>query len=503
MTQAYDLIGDIHGCARTLQALLHKLDYRPDVQGVYRHPDRQVIFLGDFIDRGPYQREAISVARRMMEAGQARSVMGNHEYNAIAFATIKDAKRARHADNYLRPHSAKNIGQHIRFLKAYSDQPFDLDADFEQWYAPIRRNADYQADIAWFKTLPLWLETDGIRVIHACWDQKLMARIGNPQLDDHLLHASSRPGNWQYEAIETLLKGKEIPLPPGHAFHDKDGNIRHHIRVRWWDQAAATYQAAFMGPESARTHIPHDEVSGDHLIDYGHDQPPLFLGHYWMNDTTPAPLSRNIACLDYSVAKPGGKLVAYRWQGERAIEQEHYRWADRVEWPGFNDTGSILLPLPTAQFQHLAPEIQVEGNSYKRKPEFHVTLMNKRLGRALERTVKHNPAQYAALEKAYLSNDWSLQQTDELRLIRREKTGPDGKTITQQSIVRMLHMPGLQEFYANLKQAGLLNPAVPLPPPHVTLYTRNCDSGISIPDSDALRNYTRHIFSMDSFGAHE
>lgn len=29
----------------------------------------------------------------------------------------------------------------------------------------------------------------------------------------------------------------------------------------------------------------------------------------------PEPLAPNIACLDYSVAKPGGKLVAYRWSG--------------------------------------------------------------------------------------------------------------------------------------------------------------------------------------------
>jgi hypothetical protein len=30
----------------------------------------------------------------------------------------------------------------------------------------------------------------------------------------------------------------------------------------------------------------------------------------------PVPLAPNIACLDYSVAQLGGKLVAYRWDGE-------------------------------------------------------------------------------------------------------------------------------------------------------------------------------------------
>ena len=39
----YDLIGDIHGHSEPLVELLTKLDYKP-VDGVYRHPDRQMIF---------------------------------------------------------------------------------------------------------------------------------------------------------------------------------------------------------------------------------------------------------------------------------------------------------------------------------------------------------------------------------------------------------------------------------------------------------------------------
>ena len=37
----------------------------------------------------------------------------------------------------------------------------------------------------------------------------------------------------EYEAVETLLKGKEIELPNGQSFFDKDGNARHNVRVRW------------------------------------------------------------------------------------------------------------------------------------------------------------------------------------------------------------------------------------------------------------------------------
>ena len=95
-------------------------------------------------------------------------------------------------------------------------------------------------------------------------------------------------------------------------------------------RGATNFKDTFFGPESARTHIPDDEIAGDHLVDYSHEAPPVFLGHYWM-EGDPAPLARNIACLDYSVAKPGGRLTAYRWDGEQVLETERFVWVDRVE----------------------------------------------------------------------------------------------------------------------------------------------------------------------------
>jgi hypothetical protein len=50
--QRYDLVGDIHGHADALHRLLHELDYS-EVEGLFRHPLRKMIFIGDFIDRGP------------------------------------------------------------------------------------------------------------------------------------------------------------------------------------------------------------------------------------------------------------------------------------------------------------------------------------------------------------------------------------------------------------------------------------------------------------------
>ena len=311
--QSYDIIGDIHGCNLTLLKLLTELGYTQDADGAYQHAERKVIFLGDFIDRGPGQREIISIVKRMVNAGSALTVMGNHEYNAIAYAT-----RTKDGSDFLRPHSQRNFKQHKVFLDAYEGD-----------------ESAYKAAIEWFKTLPLWLDLSDIKIIHACWDNNEIENIkkmqnGSAYLTDKLLQASCQKSNWQYNAIETILKGKEVTLPEGQSFRDKDGNVRHEIRICWWDQNAKTYQEAFMGPEHARTHIPDDDIIGDHLIGYSHDEPPVFLGHYWL-EGVPEPLSDNITCIDYSVAKPGGKLVAYRWDGENVLHKGKYVSVERLE----------------------------------------------------------------------------------------------------------------------------------------------------------------------------
>ena len=113
----YDIIGDIHGHSQSLRALLTQLGYR-DAGGVWRHPSRTAIFLGDFIDRGLFQKETLRIVRSMIEAGSALTVMGNHEYNAIAFYT-RDAD----GGDYLRTHSDKNVKQHEAFLRAFENDP--------------------------------------------------------------------------------------------------------------------------------------------------------------------------------------------------------------------------------------------------------------------------------------------------------------------------------------------------------------------------------------------
>jgi hypothetical protein len=292
----YDLIGDIHGHADALLKLLKALGYARQ-KGVYRHPDRQAIFLGDFIDRGPQIRETLEIVRPMIDSGAALAVMGNHELNALAFHTPDPDKPGEH----LRPHNEKNSHQHAETMRQ----------------VPAGELASY---LAWFRTLPLWLELDGLRVVHACWDETRMAKITGP-ITDEFLYSACMPKKPLFEPVEAILKGKEATLPAGATFRDKDGHERTAARVKWYEAPHGhTYRTYAMVGEPVESDLPLPQEVIQAAAPYREDAKPVFVGHYWLKGPRPELLRRNIACVDWSVAK-GGFLCAYRWDGERELDR--------------------------------------------------------------------------------------------------------------------------------------------------------------------------------------
>lgn len=306
----FDIIGDVHGHADKLVQLLRKLGYR-EQDSAYTHPDRQAIFVGDFVDRGPQQGETVRIARNMVLSGSAQAVMGNHEFNAIAWHT-PDPERP---GEFLRPRTGekgrKNRNQHQQFLKEFEHLP--------------QQHAD---QISWFKTLPLWLDLGDIRVVHACWHEEHMRTLApglaeGQRLTDELIVAASRKGSAAYEAVEVLTKGMEIPLPGGIYFRDKDQHPRKDIRIRWWDNSIKTYRDHAMLEDDIRATIPDLPLSADIAqLELPPCEKPTFFGHYWMAGR-PQVLADTVACVDYSAGK-GGPLVAYRWSGESILNNKNF-----------------------------------------------------------------------------------------------------------------------------------------------------------------------------------
>ena len=293
----YDLIGDIHGHHDKLTALLNRLGYLPHGESFHHPEDRKVIFLGDYIDRGPKIRQVLRTVRAMVDAGDALAIMGNHEYNAVLYHTPDDK------GGWLRPRRLDRDSG----LRVTLGQFAGLDDEWADW-------------LEWMKSLPMFLDMGGLRAVHACWDAQSMQQLkGKCLTDDEFLHASAKRGTRLCGAVDHVLKGPEMDMPDGCLYHDKEGIARRSVRVRWWNI-----------PEAARvSHLamptPFDEAGEAEvgqlrqMPNYGPEEPPVFFGHYWLPaDQEKAPLRHNIACLDFSAAREG-PMVAYRWNGEREL----------------------------------------------------------------------------------------------------------------------------------------------------------------------------------------
>ena len=311
-----DIIGDIHGHASKLEDRLLDLGYTVDPDtGAYRHADRRAVFVGDLIDRGPDQLRVLDIVKAMVDGGSAHIVMGNHEFNAIAYATEDPHRPGEHR----RPHDQKNTAQHRAFLEQLTQQ-----------------QRTYYTD--WFMTLPLWLELDGVRVVHACWHEPsravVRAELGGAQFTTVEQIVSATDGNSPlYEAVEVLLKGPEVSLVDYGlpAYRDKDGHRREKARARWWHRGATTLaelaEVRSFQTEDGKPYppLPDVDVDPEDRSYVYNDRVPVFYGHYWRTNT-PVHLddwTEYTACVDFSAGK-GGTLVAYRWSGEATISLDRY-----------------------------------------------------------------------------------------------------------------------------------------------------------------------------------
>lgn len=314
----YDIIGDIHGCADKLEGLLLKLGYL-ERQGAYRQTGHQVLFVGDFIDRGPKQVRTLEVVRSMVDAGSAAAVMGNHEFNAVAYATPDPGKAGDYARSHEGKAGAKHLDSHGDFLAAV---PFG---------SPLHREV-----VGWFRTLPFYLELPELRVVHACWHSRSIFDLdgirpqGSSMGDGFVVKASTKKTH-EHKLIEVVLKGPEVSLTKNNlpAFRDKEGVPREEARLRWWRNDATTLRDFAEIPPGSPTEdgepypdIPEIPCTSGEKYRYPKDERPVFFGHYWKQGGISLE-GPNTVCVDYSAVSNGGALVAYRFEGEAALTVDH------------------------------------------------------------------------------------------------------------------------------------------------------------------------------------
>ena len=140
----YDIIGDVHGFFVELEQLLINLGYQKEQNG-WLHPTRKAVFVGDFMFRGPDSRKVISLIKKMVKNGNAHTILGNHEMNALLWYSKAGESAIADPGKAGKPMMKRLIAEYI-------DAPDKLDRD-----------------IKWLKTLPFYLDFGQFRVAHAYW----------------------------------------------------------------------------------------------------------------------------------------------------------------------------------------------------------------------------------------------------------------------------------------------------------------------------------------------
>lgn len=348
-----DLIGDIHGEVDALDRLFARLgvDWQSGTSA------RPLVFVGDLVDRGPDSPGVVRRVRRLVEAGRAWCVAGNHELNLL----LGDEKegngwaQGRADDHYQarRPDGRKHA---LRFGSVMADA------------------AEVEDILAFFRTLPLALVRDDLRVVHACWHSPALAVLPE-RADLHWLarrwtdriHAALREsGTFEMEVAErrrfSWLQDRDDP-PTEDLPHHRQASLRrqseHPVKVLTSGmEAPVPFDGVFFTGGKWRF------VRRDDWWNRYDEAPAVVVGHYWRRrdgarvtgkpDTwqtdTPhawAGPRGNVFCIDYSVGRRflerfggradggfDGALAALRWPERELVFDDRDGAVPTTGWGG-------------------------------------------------------------------------------------------------------------------------------------------------------------------------
>ena len=215
-----DIVGDVHGEIDTLRSLLGHLGYSRDGE----HPQgRRLVFVGDLTDRGPDSPAVVDLVASLIDAGRAQCVLGNHDLNILL--------------DHRKPENKWFWGEEY------------FDANGQIAPQVLATTAIQERVLSFFRSLPIALERNDLRVIHACWNGEMvveareasnvvslyehhheriereLANLNLDKTDRDLQHQNRNP-------IKLLTSGPEErsakPFMAG-------GKVKNEQRVIWWN----------------------------------------------------------------------------------------------------------------------------------------------------------------------------------------------------------------------------------------------------------------------------
>ncbi len=327
-----DIVGDIHGELDALRALLARLGYAPDGT----HPDsRRLVFVGDLVDRGHDSPGVIELVRSLVERDRAQCILGNHELNLLQ-------RELKHGNAwYLDTSHDEQQGEFKHSRPAPAGHSYD---DF-------------------FRSLPLALEREDLRAVHAAWDAGAIAKLragrqtaldafedGERAVHDHV-ERSGLAGRAKTEKAqhEAALKDKSRPCPVLQNLGKLDelkqmmnpvrvltsgperltstpffanGKWRMCDRVKWWDEYTDE-TAVVVGHYWRIADLDGEDQDEDGEVSGG--KPNLFSG-FASDDWVGA--KSNVYCVDFSIGGRYRELA--RGQTTFKTRLAAMRWPERT-----------------------------------------------------------------------------------------------------------------------------------------------------------------------------
>jgi hypothetical protein len=297
----YDIIGDVHGYATLLKKLLKKLGYEKN-DASYSHTSKKAVFIGDFINRGPEVRETVQIVRSMVESGNAYAINGNHELNALIFYI---------RDKFGNPIMQKNITGFFNTQKSFVSYA-------EEWKNHRK----------WMRTLPLFLEFDQLRVVHACWKDENIDYLKNNLVaglklkKNFLTKIYQEPDSIEGKSIWQTTRGLFFDLPKDLSIRNNKKMSIRSFRMNWWDSSEGktfdqlSFESKFRLPDYT---VPVELMPK--ISPYPDEAPIVIFGHYCKGEG-PYILKPNVCCIDSCVV--GTRILsAYSWDGEDKLNPKH------------------------------------------------------------------------------------------------------------------------------------------------------------------------------------
>jgi hypothetical protein len=337
-----DIIGDVHGEFEVMERLMTHLGYNENGESA---EGRRLVFLGDLIDRGPDSTAVVDKVIDLVQKGNAFCVMGNHELNILLGRPLPGNGW------FIQPNPVEKAGE----------------------FHSVRVNPEKIDEyLQFFASLPIVLENDSLRLVHACWHRGSVERLRR----DRVLGLSATDLYRQYE-IEVRKKLHEAELAhmveeenmfysvalddpdwnaevlPAHAEAEVIGQMQNPIRVLTSGAsqvAAKPFFAAGRWRMADRTQWWNDYD----------DDIPVVIGHFWRRFNSGAKRisgvfgrdvfegipshawmgkRKNVYCVDYSV----GQLHAERRRDSEADKFHGKLAALRFpEWEVHHDDGTVI-----------------------------------------------------------------------------------------------------------------------------------------------------------------